>query len=81
MAQVTLGIVDASVNARQWEALVSMFSRLQAPELLPCPFCGSYDLEPPCNSVHVSVRCKNCNASGGAGFRSDAAIINWNKRV
>lgn len=55
-----------------------------APELKPCPFCGSKAelnrLGGP-NSTHAYVECSKCDASMPFRTTFEAAAEAWNRRV
>jgi Lar family restriction alleviation protein len=49
--------------------------------LLPCPFCGSYNVE--MKGQHAPewwVRCKDCNAASATRPMRQQAAQNWNRR-
>ena len=59
-------------------------------ELLPCPFCGSEDIDPVSiegswgySSSKDYVKCNSCGAQGGVveDGKLDDAIANWNMRA
>jgi Lar family restriction alleviation protein len=60
---------------------------MSAPELKPCPFCGSdavqldFDACPGTDSAHV--RCQSCSALGASGALGSVpeAIVAWNTRA
>jgi Lar family restriction alleviation protein len=51
--------------------------------LLPCPWCGSGDLEATCDgNGYTAVECQDCNATGpafGDGSGDLQAVNAWNK--
>lgn len=47
-------------------------------KLLPCPFCGSSDLE---DEIALYVFCKECNAFGPDAKDGKSAIEMWNQRA
>lgn len=50
-------------------------------QLLPCPFCGSADLEKSNNGDnHWNVWCNGCATSGPDAVGEDDAIVVWNRR-
>lgn len=52
-------------------------------ELLPCPFCGSTNLELSNLSEpdDYFVSCSNCEIQQIANYKREEAIRRWNKRV
>lgn len=49
-------------------------------ELLPCPFCGSRDIELVSGAPETWVRCRGCRAS--TDTRSvEQAVYAWNRRA
>jgi Lar family restriction alleviation protein len=53
--------------------------------LLPCPFCGSHDIQlgSPINAdgPECMFNCNNCDALGPNGMTVAEAIAAWNRRV
>tara|TARA_Y100000593_G_C4104830_1_gene235054 strand:- start:201 stop:380 length:180 start_codon:yes stop_codon:yes gene_type:complete len=54
----------------------------QEPEVKPCPFCGSHDVQHEClSSINLFwIECWGCGASGGSGESFAEAIEKWNYR-
>ena len=53
---------------------------MMSDKLKPCPFCGGEAyIEIICNGL-VEVRCKECDASVPAKYKSKA-IVRWNRRA
>ena len=52
--------------------------------LLPCPFCGSHNVELDNGHSTVAVTCRDCDAQGGWAIRygdgEERAIEAWNMR-
>ncbi|MBX9404765.1 hypothetical protein K5E40_03630 [Pseudomonas baetica] len=64
----------ASVTRAQWQAAVDALKSAEKPDLAPCPFCGSSDL-----NVVQWIECNSCGAFGPTpGDDGDLSI--WNKR-
>lgn len=54
---------------------------MQNNELLPCPFCGSNDVEVGGFDVGVYVQCCICLCQGPEQVEEDVAINDWNSRA
>jgi Lar family restriction alleviation protein len=50
------------------------------PEILPCPFCGSDDVEV-IDANGYAVRCGTCYGRGGSALIAEEAIASWNRRA
>lgn len=50
-------------------------------ELLPCPFCGSEEVESELVCGEYFVRCNACNASSGFEETTEECVRNWNTRA
>ena len=53
------------------------------PELLPCPFCGSDDVNLYVSrwSMEIYVQCNTCLCRGPEQVEGDIAILDWNNRA
>ena len=56
---------------------------MDAPELLPCPFCGATNIEPDYMNTPFGLECKSCGASGPPDSYQDPdeAAAAWNTRA
>lgn len=53
-----------------------------APELKPCPFCGSHDIRPAGATPHHYHRCQNCGCEGPVfSTTPELAVEAWNRRA
>lgn len=52
-----------------------------APELKPCPFCGSDNVQAGGDDKVVGVWCHNCQASGPNGYLTINGDHDWNTRA
>lgn len=51
------------------------------PEILPCPFCGSSDVELCVTSNFSWCECQNCEAESCSKETKEEALIQWNTRA
>ena len=50
-------------------------------ELLPCPFCGSDNIQAGGDDKVVGVYCHNCGATGPNGYLTINGDFEWNTRI
>lgn len=50
-------------------------------ELLPCPFCGSEEVEAELVCGEYFVTCNACNASSGFEETTEECVRKWNTRA
>lgn len=62
--------------------MAALRKKLDEPELLPCPFCGSTDLGIETNMYtrRYRVNCNDCGAVASCGDTKEKSAIIWNRR-
>ncbi len=51
------------------------------PDVRPCPFCGSHNVDIADHRFGYVVMCQGCGAYGPDNLSRDKAIAAWNKRA